>query len=86
MLKELVESGKLRPVIDRTFPLPEVPAALHHLETLFWVLDFVGHRPDRLVQIEARALRDRFALGQLVGIHPRWKHVPGVVYTASSCR
>ena len=33
MLKELVESGKLRPVIDQTFPLREVPAALHHIET-----------------------------------------------------
>lgn len=33
VLKELVESGKLRPVIDQTFPLREVPAALHHIET-----------------------------------------------------
>jgi len=33
MLSELVESGTLRPVIDRTFPLEEVPAALRHIET-----------------------------------------------------
>jgi NADPH:quinone reductase-like Zn-dependent oxidoreductase len=33
VLTELVESGKLWPVIDRTFPLLEVPAALYHIET-----------------------------------------------------
>jgi len=33
VLSELVESGKLRPVIDRTFSLAEVPAALRHIET-----------------------------------------------------
>lgn len=33
VLKELIESGNLRPVIDRTFPLQEVPAALYHIET-----------------------------------------------------
>jgi NADPH:quinone reductase-like Zn-dependent oxidoreductase len=32
VLKELVESGKLTPVIDRTYPLPETPAALHYIE------------------------------------------------------
>jgi NADPH:quinone reductase-like Zn-dependent oxidoreductase len=32
VLKELVESGKLRPVIDRTYPLRETPAALAHIE------------------------------------------------------
>ena len=31
-LKELVESGKLTPVIDRTYPLRETPAALGHVE------------------------------------------------------
>lgn len=29
-LKELVEAGKLTPVIDRRYPLPEVPEALRH--------------------------------------------------------
>jgi NADPH:quinone reductase-like Zn-dependent oxidoreductase len=32
VLKELVESGKLRPVIDRTYPLQETPAALGYIE------------------------------------------------------
>ena len=32
-LRELVEAGKLTPVIERTYPLSEVPDALRHLET-----------------------------------------------------
>jgi NADPH:quinone reductase-like Zn-dependent oxidoreductase len=32
-LTELIESGKLKPVIDRTVPLAETPAALRHIET-----------------------------------------------------
>jgi NADPH:quinone reductase-like Zn-dependent oxidoreductase len=32
VLTNLVESGRLRPVIDRTFPLPETPAALAYIE------------------------------------------------------
>jgi NADPH:quinone reductase-like Zn-dependent oxidoreductase len=32
VLRELVESGKLRPVIDRTYPLRETPAALAYIE------------------------------------------------------
>src|SRR5919199_1406744 len=32
LLKELVESGKLRPVIDKTFPLRETAAALAYVE------------------------------------------------------
>jgi NADPH:quinone reductase-like Zn-dependent oxidoreductase len=31
-LAELVDAGKLRPVLDRTFPLPEAPEALRYLE------------------------------------------------------
>ena len=31
-LKELVEAGKVTPVIDRTFPLSEVPEAIRHLK------------------------------------------------------
>jgi NADPH:quinone reductase-like Zn-dependent oxidoreductase len=30
-LRELIEAGKVTPVVDRTFPLAEVPAALRHL-------------------------------------------------------
>ena len=32
VLKELVESGKLAPVIDKTYPLRETPAALGYIE------------------------------------------------------
>ena len=32
VLKEMVESGKLTPVIDRTYPLRETPAALGYIE------------------------------------------------------
>ncbi|EWM12124.1 quinone oxidoreductase [Kutzneria sp. 744] len=32
VLKALIEDGKLTPVIDRTYPLAETPAALHHIE------------------------------------------------------
>jgi NADPH:quinone reductase-like Zn-dependent oxidoreductase len=31
-LAELIESGKVAPVIDRTYPLAEVPEAIHYLE------------------------------------------------------
>ena len=32
VLKELVESGKLTPVIDRTYPLSETPEAIAYIE------------------------------------------------------
>jgi NADPH:quinone reductase-like Zn-dependent oxidoreductase len=32
VLKELIEAGKLKPVIDRTYTLAEVPAAIRHLQ------------------------------------------------------
>jgi NADPH:quinone reductase-like Zn-dependent oxidoreductase len=32
VLKELIEAGNLTPVIDRTYPLSEAPAAIRHLE------------------------------------------------------
>jgi len=31
-LKELIEAGKVTPVIDRTYPLREVPEAIRYLE------------------------------------------------------
>ncbi len=31
-IKELIESGKVRPVIDRTYPMSETPAAFRYLE------------------------------------------------------
>jgi NADPH:quinone reductase-like Zn-dependent oxidoreductase len=33
VLKELIEAGTLTPVIDRTFPLGEVPEAIRYLES-----------------------------------------------------
>jgi NADPH:quinone reductase-like Zn-dependent oxidoreductase len=32
-LRDLIEVGKIRPVIDRTFPLSEVPEAMRYLES-----------------------------------------------------
>ena len=32
VLKDLVAAGKVTPVIDSTYPLSEVPEAIHHLE------------------------------------------------------
>jgi NADPH:quinone reductase-like Zn-dependent oxidoreductase len=32
MLKEMLEMGKINPMLDRTYPLSEVPAAIHQLE------------------------------------------------------
>ena len=32
-LARLAESGSVRPVIDRTYPLSEVPAAIRYLES-----------------------------------------------------
>ena len=31
-LKELIEAGKVKPVIDHTYPLSEVPEAIGYLE------------------------------------------------------
>lgn len=41
LLKDFVDAGKLRPVIDRTFPLSEVPDAFRYLEK--------GHRRGKIV-------------------------------------
>ena len=40
-LRELAEAGKAKPVIGRTYPLREVPAAMRHLEA--------GHTGGKLV-------------------------------------
>jgi NADPH:quinone reductase-like Zn-dependent oxidoreductase len=32
VLKELIEAGKVTPVIDRTYPLREAPEAIRYLE------------------------------------------------------
>lgn len=32
LLKELCETGKVRPVIDRRFPLSDVPSAVRYIE------------------------------------------------------
>ena len=50
-LKELIEAGALRPVIDHTFPLQETPAALRHIET--------GHAHGKVVITVDSDLRDR---------------------------
>jgi D-arabinose 1-dehydrogenase-like Zn-dependent alcohol dehydrogenase len=33
VLKELIEARKITPVIDRTFPLSDVPEAIRYLKT-----------------------------------------------------
>jgi NADPH:quinone reductase-like Zn-dependent oxidoreductase len=33
VMKDLIEAGKVRPVIDRTFPLSQVPEAMRYLES-----------------------------------------------------
>ena len=33
VLKEMIEAGKVRPIIDRSFPLTDVPDAIRYLET-----------------------------------------------------
>ena len=33
-LKELIEAGQVNPVIDRRYPLSEVPDAIRYLETM----------------------------------------------------
>ncbi len=33
VLTKLIEAGKITPIIDRTYPLPEVPDAIRYLET-----------------------------------------------------
>jgi NADPH:quinone reductase-like Zn-dependent oxidoreductase len=32
LLSELIETGKVRPVIDRRYPFAEIPAAIAYLE------------------------------------------------------
>jgi NADPH:quinone reductase-like Zn-dependent oxidoreductase len=32
ILRELIETGRIKPVIDRSFPLHEVPQALRYLQ------------------------------------------------------
>ena len=32
VLKELIEAGKVTPVVDRSYPLSEVPEAIRYLE------------------------------------------------------
>jgi NADPH:quinone reductase-like Zn-dependent oxidoreductase len=41
VLKDLVETGKVRPLIERCYELSEVPEAIRHLET--------GHASGKLV-------------------------------------
>jgi NADPH:quinone reductase-like Zn-dependent oxidoreductase len=41
VLKELIESGKVTPVIDRTYPLSAVPEAIRYLQE--------GHARGKLV-------------------------------------
>ena len=33
VVKELIDAGRFTPVVDRSFPLEEVPAAIHYLES-----------------------------------------------------
>src|SRR5215203_5396271 len=56
VLKELTESGKITPVIDRTYPLSEVPEAMRHLEAGHArgkVVISVGGEPERPIHRSA---------------------------------
>jgi hypothetical protein len=44
-LKELIEAGKTTPVIDRTYPLSEVPEAIRYLEEGHGAVPRCGLRP-----------------------------------------
>ena len=40
-LRELIDAGKITPVVDRTYPLSEVPEAIRHMRA--------GHARGKLV-------------------------------------
>ena len=46
-VQELLESGKVVPVIDRCYPLSEVPAAIRYLEQ--------GHAPGKVITTMLRS-------------------------------
>jgi NADPH:quinone reductase-like Zn-dependent oxidoreductase len=41
VLKDLIQTGKLTPIVDRTFPLSQVPEAIRYLEA--------GHAQGKIV-------------------------------------
>jgi len=45
LLKEILEAGKIKPVIDRCYPLSEVPEAIRYLEE--------GHAQGKVVIVMA---------------------------------
>jgi hypothetical protein len=60
VLKELIEAGKVTPVIDRTYPLSEVPEAIRYLEeghARGKVLISVRGEPERKTLVAPQAAR-----------------------------
>jgi NADPH:quinone reductase-like Zn-dependent oxidoreductase len=49
-LKQLIEAGKVRPVVDRTFPLSEAPSAIRYLNE--------GHARGKIVITVRAAVAD----------------------------
>ena len=80
LLKALIESGALRPVIDQVFPLQATPAALRHIET--GPRSRQGRHHGRVVDLERRG-----AFGRVSGTpRPAGTTIPAGLFPLSPRR
>ena len=80
ILKELLEAGKLTPVIDRTFPLSEVSEAIRYLEEGHARGKSRHHRMRRVHRPEGPGPQDRGPIGtgcELVSCRASGRRDPG---------